>query len=185
MNTLYFGNELYHHGILGQKWGVRRYQNENGTLTAEGRKRYSDEKTEEFKNAGYNSFSSRIKGNRAAKNASLYNTIATTAERKQKDIERKISENKKLGKDTAKLGKKWMKQEESKEFCKRYISDINEMTIKEGKMITRAATGQILFGIIGNAAMVATSDYVKTSREMSRDSKGAAYQAYKRKYGNS
>jgi len=33
-------NELYHHGILGQKWGVRRYQNEDGSLTAEGIKRY-------------------------------------------------------------------------------------------------------------------------------------------------
>ena len=33
-------NELYHHGILGQKWGVRRYQNKDGTLTEEGKKRY-------------------------------------------------------------------------------------------------------------------------------------------------
>lgn len=33
-------NELYHHGILGQKWGVRRYQNKDGTLTAEGRRHY-------------------------------------------------------------------------------------------------------------------------------------------------
>lgn len=33
---------LEHHGILGQKWGVRRYQNPDGSLTAEGRKRYGD-----------------------------------------------------------------------------------------------------------------------------------------------
>ena len=32
--------ELYHHGILGQKWGIRRYQNADGSLTDEGRKRY-------------------------------------------------------------------------------------------------------------------------------------------------
>lgn len=43
-----YGNYIYtapndflmHHGIKGQKWGIRRYQNPDGTLTAEGRKRY-------------------------------------------------------------------------------------------------------------------------------------------------
>lgn len=32
-------NEIYHHGILGQKWGVRRYQNPDGSLTEAGRRR--------------------------------------------------------------------------------------------------------------------------------------------------
>lgn len=35
-----YNNYLAHHGVKGQKWGVRRYQNADGTLTAEGRKRY-------------------------------------------------------------------------------------------------------------------------------------------------
>lgn len=33
------GDSLMHHGVKGQKWGVRRYQNPDGTLTAEGRER--------------------------------------------------------------------------------------------------------------------------------------------------
>lgn len=35
--------ELYHYGIKGQKWGVRRYQNDDGSLTPSGKKRYSDD----------------------------------------------------------------------------------------------------------------------------------------------
>ena len=33
-------NELYHYGVNGMKWGVRRYQNKDGSLTPAGKKRY-------------------------------------------------------------------------------------------------------------------------------------------------
>lgn len=34
-----YNNELYHHGVVGMKWGVRRYQNKDGSLTPAGKKR--------------------------------------------------------------------------------------------------------------------------------------------------
>lgn len=37
-------DDLRHHGIKGQKWGVRRFQNEDGSLTAKGRKRYGEDR---------------------------------------------------------------------------------------------------------------------------------------------
>lgn len=37
---------LVHHGILGQKWGVRRYQNKDGTLTQEGKNRLGNNNSE-------------------------------------------------------------------------------------------------------------------------------------------
>lgn len=32
-------NELRHHGVLGMKWGVRRFQNADGSLTPAGKKK--------------------------------------------------------------------------------------------------------------------------------------------------
>lgn len=40
MNDYLKTKELYHHGIKDQRWGIRRYQNYDGSLTEEGRKRY-------------------------------------------------------------------------------------------------------------------------------------------------
>lgn len=37
-----FQDELYHHGIKGQRWGVRRFQNEDGSLTSKGKTRYAN-----------------------------------------------------------------------------------------------------------------------------------------------
>lgn len=52
-----FRDYLCHHGVKGQKWGVRRYQNKDGTLTEEGKRRYSktlNEVEKEFNIEQYN-----------------------------------------------------------------------------------------------------------------------------------
>lgn len=48
MNKVYYSNELTHWGIKGQKWGERRFQNEDGTLTEAGRRRYARRSTREL-----------------------------------------------------------------------------------------------------------------------------------------
>ena len=52
---------LQHHGIMGQKWGVRRYQNKDGSLTPEGRKRYLND-SGELNDKGKKRFMSRDDG---------------------------------------------------------------------------------------------------------------------------
>ena len=62
-----YKNELYHWGIKGMKWGVRRYQNKDGTLTAAGKKHYNGDG-----NAGEEAEQVEYAPKRTAKDASAY-----------------------------------------------------------------------------------------------------------------
>lgn len=67
-------NTLEHHGVLGMKWGVRRYQNKDGTLTTQGKKRYDRD----------------VKDNLSKKKDSRIDTSSPDAKRWVKeDLERK------------------------------------------------------------------------------------------------
>ena len=50
MEYCIMNGELYHHGTKGMRWGHRRYQNKDGTLTEAGKKRYA----KDAKSKGYN-----------------------------------------------------------------------------------------------------------------------------------
>ena len=67
-----YSNELYHYGIKGQKWGIRRYQNPDGSLTDEGLKKkeqYKKDLNEELR---------ETTNNIALRNYSKYDREATT-----------------------------------------------------------------------------------------------------------
>ena len=92
--------ELQHHGIKGQKWGVRRYQNEDGSLTNAGKKRYGTQENFEKqypvdkKKSDINSINS---GKEAARNAKEVNRNLKEIERektskKQKQVNKQIEE---------------------------------------------------------------------------------------------
>ena len=59
-------DELVHYGVKGQKWGHRRYQNADGSLTPEGKKRYGNEENFE-KQYPKDAKEAQVKGMKAAK----------------------------------------------------------------------------------------------------------------------
>ena len=66
MHTYYIAgfpvsDELYHHGIRGQRWGVRRYQNEDGSVTAAGAKRYYEDPEKARQHFDFQKVTSKIK----------------------------------------------------------------------------------------------------------------------------
>lgn len=66
----YFDDDtLEHHGILGQKWGVRRFQNADGSLNAAGKRRYGD--------SDGDAHSAKAAGHRALAKALAYDTAST------------------------------------------------------------------------------------------------------------
>lgn len=89
-------NYLIHHGIKGQKWGVRRFQNEDGTYTALGKSRrnkgMSDEDREKIKNAkGYYMWPDieEVKNGKATARNKVERTYSNVTGRRMNEIGRR------------------------------------------------------------------------------------------------
>jgi hypothetical protein len=99
MGYFYSDEELAHHGILGQKWGVRRFQNPDGTLTAKGKLR--KQKVESYRDK---------LGNRASGNSKMYSNRAEKAKFEFEDL-------KKFGSDSNTY-RLWEKEQEENDLKK-------------------------------------------------------------------
>lgn len=89
-------NSLKHYGIKGQKWGVRRYQNPDGTLTPEGKRRYSKSRVK----SGDDNSNRRILGSKMIENymirklkRKVKNVDQTKVDKKTKDVIQALQNN--------------------------------------------------------------------------------------------
>lgn len=139
-------DEIYHHGIKGQKWGVRRYQNKDGSLTIDGGKRYNGSDYQPRKSLGQ-----KIKDHRtASKRAKNLKKAreAAAAKRKEAIKEKEAAEKRKKDLESGKISARKMTQEELNDRInklnleKRYKQLMEELdpsskAVKEGKSFVK------------------------------------------------
>lgn len=78
-------NTLCHHGVLGQKWGVRRYQNPDGSLTEEGKRRYGFSKIDDSYAYANRPVTDAVK-NRTAHDKQMISDIQEWEDKERKNI---------------------------------------------------------------------------------------------------
>lgn len=137
-NYIIYNGELYHHGIKGQRWGVRRFQNPDGSLTAKGIKRISENKY------GANRFS-KYDGT-AKKQAKLESP--RQFKKALNNVEQGISEEKyylsKVRDKTSKVESKRDRVDEKLNAAAAEGKNTDKLTVKLQKMNDRLLTGETI-----------------------------------------
>ena len=155
MNDIY----LEHHGVVGQKWGVRRYQNKDGKLTSSGKKHLSPISKTGIKSKTKSKTKSKQEKEKAAEEKR--NTLAEKRQRK-KDYKnrRKLSDSeltskiKRLENETKYADLVTADISPAKKFIKTVLSDA-----------TKPVATQIVKGLEGYAAYHVTAGLKEIDRE--------------------
>lgn len=128
MDNSFCLEELYHHGIKGMKWGVRRYQNKDGTLTEKGQKRYERDQRE---NAG------KKKGNKVGaadpnrwvkedltRGKTLTNESQNMSRNLKTMVDKSIKNNHKQKMDLSNMTDKEMRDQINRAFLEKQYNDM-------------------------------------------------------------
>jgi len=168
-------SELYHHGIQGQKWGVRRFQNPDGTLTSRGKKRYGADKlssistkkgikrrlndiaqdeakfTRISQESQYMSNRYKSQGNKVM--AKEYAEEVAQAKKYISDGQREISKLKKVGK----LNGLSITDKDTKYYAANGNEKVAQYVSSAVGQATLGVIGNVTLGVVTNAAITANA----------------------------
>lgn len=92
MRNDFESNYLAHHGILGMKWGIRRYQNPDGSLTSEGKLRYNQDGSKKTFKERREAIKKRKKQMKSLAKARAARNKANAAKQESNDFSKKKEE---------------------------------------------------------------------------------------------
>jgi hypothetical protein len=151
--------ELYHHGIKGQRWGIRRYQKNDGSLTPAGKKRYYDTPELNKQKASMDTAKARRREavKKVNKASNLQSAVPTDANRKA--YEKADSEYRKAD---AAYRKSKLKYKTNKEVAR--IHDKGVEFDKKSKHRTRLEEQYKKIGMTDEQAQAAANNRIRTEK---------------------